>query len=407
MKILFTIHQFFPEHYTGTEKYLLSIATMMKAFGHEVSIITYMPHAEEEEGTRREGELLIREYVYQNLNVTGIRYMGNEAYVSFDFEQKDIEAFLRQKIAAEKPDLIHITHPMRLTSTYFIAKEMGIKTVMTLTDYWVMCGRGILIRGNNHPCMSPKEGMNCKKFCYPNLSLPHLKERVDKGREMLSGADAIIVSAQFLADLFKLNDYDMSKMNIIRHGFNYFQDYDPIPKVKHDTFTFACLGSLLPHKGADLLINAFKKLEHTNARLAIYGEAYEKDYFEYLKVLAGNDTHIEFRGKYTAADTHNIHKEVDVIVSPSTWYETYPLVGVAALAYGVPLIVPDLTGSRELVDEGKNGYIFGFNDEFSLAEKMEQSYTDNLKLTQPIFYPYTIEQEAVSTEQIYYNVLNE
>lgn len=406
MKIIYTIHQFFPKHYTGTERYLLNLAKMMKKFGHEVKVVTYMPVSDGEEDTIRKGNLLLKEYVYENIPVTAIRYTGNEDYISFDFDNPDIQTFFEEYLEKEKPDVIHITHLMRMTSAFFAAEKLGIKIVMTLTDYWVMCGKGILIRNNNSPCMSPKEGQNCKKFCYQHLTSDRLKKRVDQGRYMFKKAHALIASAYFLANLFKLNGYDMSKLNMIRHSYNYFDGYKPIPKIQHKTFTFSSVGSLLPHKGADILIEAFHNLKASNARLKIYGEAYDQSYFEFLKGLAKGDKRITFEGKYTMAETYNIHKETDVIVQPSTWYETYPLVGVAALAYGVPLIVPDTTGSSELVTHGENGYIFKFADSVSLYEMMEKAYNDNLKLHKTISYPHSVEEEAYLTQEVYYKVVN-
>jgi glycosyltransferase involved in cell wall biosynthesis len=406
MKIVYTIHQFFPRYYTGTERYLLNLAKMMKKFGHEVKIVTYMPHTEGEENLRYEGNLAIKEYIYDDINVTGIRFLGNEDYISFDFDNDDIHQFFTQYLTKEKPDILHITHPMRMTAAFPAAKDLKMKVVMTLTDYWVMCGKGILIRNNETPCMSPKEGLNCKKYCYSHLPLSRLQKRVTQGRKMFNQADALIASADFLVKLYELNKYDTSKINLIRHGFNYFDGFTPIPRVKNKFFTFSCLGSLLPHKGAHLLIQAFRQIKAPHARLKIYGEAYQPEYLKYLKELQGKDTRISFEGKYTVKDTYEIHKMTDVIVQPSTWYETYPLIGVAGLAYGVPLIVPDTTGASELVHEGENGYIFKFNDADSLAKVMAQALNDQLKLNKTIFYPHTVEEEAYLTQNVYRKVLN-
>lgn len=407
MKIIFTIHQFFPRHYTGTERYLLNLAKMMINFGHEVKIVTYMPYIIEGDDLVYHNNLAIKEYTYENIPVVALHFKGNEDYISFDFQNDTIQQFFDKFLEKEKPDLLHIAHSMRMTSAFWAAKKRKIKTVMTLTDYWIMCGKGTLIRNNETPCMSPKNGHNCQRYCYSHLELGRLRKRIDQGRQMFRQADGIIASAEFLIKLYELNQYDVTKMHLIRHGFNYFDHFQSISQQKSETFTFSCLGSLLPHKGVHLLIPAFRQLAMKQARLRIYGEPFLPEYLKYLQELKGDDMRITFEGKYSLADTAHIHQISDVVAQPSVWYETYPLIGLTALAYGVPLIVPDTTGASELVTPGQNGYIFKFNDVNSLANTLKQAIKDNLKLTKNIFYTHTVEEEAYLTQAVYRSIMEQ
>ena len=405
MKILYSIHQFFPKYYTGTEKYLFNLATMMQKLGHEVRVITYDPGIPKKQQTE---ELQLNNYIFQGIPVTSLKCKNENDYTSFDLTNNTVKQYFSNLFQQEKPDIFHITHPMRMTSAFWAAKELNLKTVITLTDYWLMCGKGILLRNDDSPCLSPKDGLNCKKYCYKQLPFKQLESRVEEARRIFKKADALIASAKYLVELFKYNKYDVSRLKLIRHGFNYFDNFTPINSKPKKYFSIVSTGSLLPHKGAHLLIEAFKKIKNkTNLQLKIYGTTYgNASYMKFLEKLKDDDKRISFEGAYSVKDTAAIHQDADLIVQPSLWFETYPLVCVAALVYGVPIVVPDLTGASELVQHGQNGFIFKFGDANSLAEQLSIAIDTNLKKNKVIFYPQSIESEAIATEKIYYQVLN-
>lgn len=50
----------------------------------------------------------------------------------------------------------------------------------------------------------------------------------------------------------------------------------------------------------------------------------------------------------------------DVVITPSIWYETFGFTVLEALSFGVPVIVSDHVGARDIVPDG-GGIIF-YND---------------------------------------------
>jgi glycosyltransferase involved in cell wall biosynthesis len=54
---------------------------------------------------------------------------------------------------------------------------------------------------------------------------------------------------------------------------------------------------------------------------------------------------------------------MDVLVVPSIWKETFSLVTLEALSYGVPVIVSDNVGAQDLVREYNPKFIFHTLDE--------------------------------------------
>lgn len=406
MKIFYTIHQFFPIYYTGTERYLLNLSTMMLKLGHQIKIATYQPQKTSD--LQRQGNILYKRYFYCGIEVIAIHYDGDQSYISFDYHNDEIKNFLKNEIKKFNPDIIHVAHPMRLTPVFEIAEELKKNIIITLTDYWLLCGKGILIKNNQQLCINNHNGLDCYKYCYTHLKKQRLISRMTETKRYLSNVSATIYSADFLRKVFEENNILLKNPYLIRHGFNYVENFKPINKKKkekeNNVFIFSALGSLTEHKGAALLINAFKKCQNKNFRLHIYGDAYDEKYELLLKNMANDDKRILFKGKYTFSQLKSIHEEADVIVISSVWFETYPLVGVAALAYGVPIIVPDLSGAAELISDF-NGSVFKINDQESLTDVMINIAEKNLKYQERIFYPYFIETEAIETEKIYQKII--
>ena len=49
--------------------------------------------------------------------------------------------------------------------------------------------------------------------------------------------------------------------------------------------------------------------------------------------------------------------DADCVILPSLWNETFGFTVLEALSYGVPVIVSSHVGAKDIVDEGKNGFV--------------------------------------------------
>ena len=65
----------------------------------------------------------------------------------------------------------------------------------------------------------------------------------------------------------------------------------------------------------------------------------------------------------------------DALVLPS-YREGFPNVVIEAGAMGLPCIVTDINGSREIISDGHNGIIVPTHDALSLARAMDRLATD-------------------------------
>lgn len=150
---------------------------------------------------------------------------------------------------------------------------------------------------------------------------------------------------------------------------------------KEGIFTFIFIGRIVRDKGINELIEAFEKLNGTypNSRLLLVG-AFESELDpllpETLEIIK-NNPNIEAVGRQN--DVRQWLLASDVLVFPS-YREGFPNVVIEAGAMGLPSIVTDINGSREIIIEGENGVLIPSKDAISLFNAMK-SFIDNATKT--------------------------
>lgn len=152
-------------------------------------------------------------------------------------------------------------------------------------------------------------------------------------------------------------------------------------KMRDDRcFTFIFVGRMVGDKGINELIAAFCKLllKHPDIRLRLVGsfeEALDPLRPETIDRIKQNDGSIEIMGSKYGEELIACYAASDCLVFPS-YREGFPNVVLEAGAMGLPSIVTDINGSREIVSQGKNGIIIPPRDEYALYGAMEQMLTD-------------------------------
>jgi len=97
-------------------------------------------------------------------------------------------------------------------------------------------------------------------------------------------------------------------------------------------------------KGVERLLDAFLALDPGIAELWIAGTG-DAAYVERLKEKSGKRSGIRWLGFVRSED---LLGQVDLLVVPSLWHDTAPLVALEGLAWGLPLLVSDRGGLPEL-----------------------------------------------------------
>ena len=148
---------------------------------------------------------------------------------------------------------------------------------------------------------------------------------------------------------------------------------DAFIKESHEGFTFVFVGRIVRDKGINELVLAFDRLrtEHNDIRLILVG-AREDNLDPVLpntieRINRGDG--IEAVGRQS--DVRPFYAQADALVFPS-YREGFPNVVIEAGAMGLPSIVTDINGSREIIIDGQNGVIVPSQDEEALYRAMKR-----------------------------------
>lgn len=409
MKIIFLIHQFYPEAYTGTEKFVLNIARMMQRLGNKVKVITYSFY-EGSDYDHDEGGILFRELTYRGIPVLALKYRRIPEDIHTGLRNNELRRLAKAIVEKEAPDLVHVGHPMRITELIRAASELGVPYVMTLTDYWLLCPKFILVTSEGSLCPGPDGGAVCGRFC-KEFRGPFIETRLNECRKILEGAAGLFSPSRFLASMFE-KEYTGLKVKVLPHGISRACIRENLRKYEGgEPVTFLYGGSFNEFKGVHVLVEAFRKLPHDHIGLEVYGSGPTDAHRDRLMELAKGDSRIRFKGVYEENEVGDILNGTDVVVIPSLWYENYPLVLHEALACRVPVVASGVGGMAEKIKDGENGFTFAVGDSDALMKVLDRisrnpEILNGIKGNKERFFVPTVEQEAFLYQREYMKVLS-
>ena len=413
MRILIGVHQFFPRHYTGTERYVLNLAKQLQKMGHNVKVLTYAFREENEISEGIASNVLRRDYTFEGVPVISLKHRRQPDDLTFVFDIFDMGIYREAAriFEEEKYDLYHCAHPLRIASSIKAAKDAGVKVVFMVTDYFMMCPMGIMMRGDSKLCNGPDNGKNCLKYCFPQVDWDRMRKRNEDALMLVECCDLLLSPSRFLIRFFDQVGFISSENFILsRHGFDYTKKKSYFNGDPGATITFGYIGTVQYHKGVHIMVEGFKASPHKNIRLQIWGGCFnEVEYQKNLKGKAQDDPRIEFKGYYEFNDVEKILHDIDVVIVPSIWYENAPLTISTSLAYGIPVITSNVGGMGEMVKDGENGMTFkiGDSDDLSTKIRLIADKPDLLvEFKKNIRYPIRLEEEAFNTEMFYKEILS-
>jgi len=138
-----------------------------------------------------------------------------------------------------------------------------------------------------------------------------------------------------------------------------------IPK---GSFVCISLGDLVPNKNYVTLINAWKDLKQTKAVLLICGRGVQAEYLSQLIKETGIENQVKLLGFRT--DVKDLLGIADAFILSSK-REGLPRSTMEAMAAGLPCIVSDIRGNRDLIEDGKGGFLIPPNESEGFARAIE------------------------------------
>lgn len=140
-----------------------------------------------------------------------------------------------------------------------------------------------------------------------------------------------------------------------------------------DTFIFVYSGRIVRDKGIDDLVAAFRMLldDGCDVRLLLAGDYEPADPLDADTVrFISECPEIYMSGRWLD-DVRPWYAAADALVFPSL-REGFPNVVIEAGAMGLPSVVTDINGSREIIVDGENGVIVPVKDRGALYKAMKR-----------------------------------
>jgi glycosyltransferase involved in cell wall biosynthesis len=338
--------------------------------------------------------------VYELINPLPVSLLGGVSNTNAFIAKKDIIIFQEflQKIS---PDIVHLHTLMGLPQEFISsAKALNIKIVYTTHDYFGICPKVNLLNDQGNICNNYNNGygcISCNQNSYGMKKIFIMQSRTY--RTLKSNNTLRKVALKFKTNKKKLNnlEFNINKVNDPNLAMNYKKlrnyyieslklidtfhfnssisknEYEKYLKcngkvisithkdikdnrkanyiINNDKLVIGYLGKTDKYKGFHILMDSFKNLngeKANNIRLDIYGDDGNISY---------KDKEVVFHGKYSYSDMKDIFSNIDILFAPSVWKETYGFIVLEAMSYGIPVVVTKYVGAKDLIKDGKTGFI--------------------------------------------------
>ncbi|GHT65757.1 glycosyl transferase [Bacteroidia bacterium] len=153
---------------------------------------------------------------------------------------------------------------------------------------------------------------------------------------------------------------------------------NPSPFVAHRSSTTKnkkaiAVGRLVYDKGFDLLVEAWKKVleKHPEWELSIFGNGAQKETLSGLIEESGLERVVKLSG--VVENIHEHYPDYSILIFPTRATDALPMVIIEAMSYGLPVVAFNIScGPKELIKDGKNGFLVDSGDVDGLTEKINE-----------------------------------
>ena len=379
----------------GVEVYTARLGRALQDLGHEVLVLTAVhdlgaaPHSVRR---RRVGSLDVAEVVNTHL----------EGTLEATYRLPAIDRAIAGMVEEFRPDCVHAQHLLNLsTGLLDAARAADAPVAFTLHDYWLSCPRdGLRMRADGVRCDVVDHGI-CVDCLADSPYLVPLAQRQAARAMQAAGVGRVLHGARrrapalttrllrllrrasparpgdlrraledraahlrgrladvalFLAPTAFARDRALEwgvpagRMRVLPLGA---VDRPPRPRRAGTRRRMGYVGTMAPHKGVHVLLEAVAGLTGPDWTLDLFGNAdLDPDYGARLRALARENTRIRFRGPVPPDEQERMWDSLDLLVVPSLWWENSPLTVLEALAAGVPVVASRTGGVPEVVPEG-------------------------------------------------------
>jgi glycosyltransferase involved in cell wall biosynthesis len=223
-------------------------------------------------------------------------------------------------------DLVHGWTARTFEWAWYIAKKKNIKYLCTLHD---------------HP-----------------LSSVHKKHRHVLVREIANRASSLICVSRAMEKACIEYGYK-GHIEVILNGLI---DTGNANKSKSKNIRIGFLGLYAKMKGFSIIKQWIETLcneNNNNTEWFLYGTIQNEIEKEVLQIISKYPKNVILKG-YRSPEV--IYSEIDILVTPSTQFDSLPTVLIEAAMKGIPSIATNLGGANEIIVQNITGFLFNLNN---------------------------------------------
>lgn len=376
---------------TGIVKNIID--TLKEKFNdcYEISVFTYDLH--------NPNGYELCEYLQDSVHVTRLS-LPPFPDIDWRYQDQRVYEIFSQYLKLTQPDLIHFHCIQRLTASVLeAAADLNISSIVTVHDAWWICDHQFMLDRNgverdfhqNDPLVVARDADDLNKSLARRRYLA----------KQLNRAKLILAVSEFQASLYSLNGFTQIQVN--RNGIKPLPVLPRISSSKQIRIGFA--GGICIHKGYYFLKEAITAANLYNTQVTVIDLFLDSSL---TKHETWGSTPVEFIPKLAPETMVDFYSQIDVLVAPSLWSESFGLITREASLAGVWVVASNKGGLAEDIHPGITGDIFSpddINELIEILKRIEQQpekYQQQLKCdTQHI---RRIEEQVIELEAIYESI---
>ena len=234
--------------------------------------------------------------------------------------------------------------------------------------HWSVCGAVAAATSilHNRPVVTTIRGSD-NFMAKKRKPYTRLHNMAIKGSKYLVGVSTALVS-ELKKDYPDLSDRFLFVPNGIDDQFYTINSGD---RPKFPPLKLLFVGSLIQLKGVDVLIKALSRLSPgLNWELTVAGDGPEAPTLKKMTMDSNLEKKVFFLGSVAPSEVSRLMQQTHALVLPS-YREGRPNVVLEAMASAMPVVATDIDGVRELVQDGKSGWLFPPGDADALSKILE------------------------------------
>lgn len=187
-------------------------------------------------------------------------------------------------------------------------------------------------------------------------------------KTLIKYADKFVCVSQSVSQniMAFIGEDSRSKLVVIYNGLSLenMKEENLVTRVSSQEIRFAIVGSIIPEKGHNLILDAFCEMasNYPECRLFVFGEPREeknsKSFYNSLKEKADNLGHADsviFKGH--VENKSDLYNRFDILINYSVVPESFSMVVLEALAHNKIVIASNEGGPGEILEHNKNGFL--------------------------------------------------